>query len=110
MIDSGLTMLLFIGIAWFWWDSRGAAERAITAAKMRCDRVGVSFLNDTVGWKKIRLKRNKQGQMQFQRTYFFEFASNMAHRYQGEIVMLGWHVSTINLDVYQADYEDTHER
>lgn len=103
MIDNGLTILLFIGIAWFWWDSRGVAEQAIHAAKMRCDRVGVSFLNDTVGWKKIRLKRNKLGRMQFQRTYFFEFASDMAQRYQGEVVMLGQHVSTINLDVYRAE-------
>lgn len=108
MIDNGLTILLFIGIAWFWWDSRGVAERAITATKMRCDRVGVSFLNDTVAWEKIRLKRNRQGRMQFQRTYFFEFANGMAQRHQGEIVMLGRHVSTISLDVYQTDYKDQH--
>lgn len=101
MIDNGLAILLLIAIAWFWWDSRGVAERAINAARMRCDRVGVSFLNDTVGWKKLRLKRNKLGRMKFQRTYFFEFASDMAQRYQGEIVMLGTHVSKINLDVYR---------
>ncbi|PHS30259.1 MAG: hypothetical protein COA95_09220 [Methylophaga sp.] len=103
MIDNGLTILLLVGLAWFWWDSRGVAERAIQAAKNRCDSVGVSFLNDTVGWKKIRLIRNRQGRMQFQRTYFFEFASDMAQRYQGEIVMLGQYVTKINLDVYRAE-------
>ncbi len=103
LIDNGLTILLLAGLAWFWWDSRGVAERAIHAAKRRCDRIGVVFLNDTVGWKKIRLKRNEQGQMQFQRTYFFEFSSDMTQRYQGEIVMLGQHVSKINLDVYRAE-------
>jgi hypothetical protein len=103
LIDDGLTILLLVGLAWFWWDSRGVAERAIDAARRRCDRIGVVFLNDTVGWKKIRLKRNSQGRMQFQRTYFFEFASDMAQRYQGEIVMLGQHVSKINLDVYRSE-------
>jgi len=99
----GLIIVLLVALAWFWWDSRGVAERAIQAAKSRCDRLGVSFLNDTVGWKKIRLIRNSQGRMQFQRTYFFEFASDMAQRYQGEIIMLGQHVTKINLDVYRAE-------
>ncbi len=103
LIDNGLTILLLVGLAWFWWDSRGVAECAIQAARSRCDRLGVSFLNDTVGWKKIRLIRNSQGRMQFQRTYFFEFSSDMAQRYQGEIVMLGRYVTKIELDVYRAE-------
>jgi len=102
VIDNGLTILLLCGLAWFWWDSRGAAERAIQAARMRCDRVGVTFLNDTVGWKKLRLKRNKRGRMQLQRTYFFEFSSDIEQRYQGEIVMLGKYVNSVNLDVYRV--------
>ncbi len=103
MTGDGFIIVLLVGVAWFWWDSRGVAEHAIQAARSRCDRLGVSFLNDTVGWKKIRLIRNSQGRMQFQRTYFFEFASDMAQRYQGEIVMLGRHVTKINLDVYRAE-------
>lgn len=102
MIDNGLTILLLCGLAWFWWDSRGVAERAIQVAKNSCNRVGVTFLNDTVGWKKLRLKRNKLGRVQFQRTYFFEFASDMEQRYQGEIIMLGKYVDKVNLDAYRV--------
>ncbi|PCJ32764.1 MAG: hypothetical protein COA90_02215 [Gammaproteobacteria bacterium] len=102
MIDNGLTILLLFGLAWFWWDSRGAAEIAISAAKDSCKRIEVTFLNDTVGWKKLRIKRNRQGRLQFQRTYFFEFASDMQQRYQGEVVMLGQVVNKINLDVYRV--------
>ena len=101
MIDNGMTVLLLIGLAWFWWDSRGAAERAINAAKHSCERAGVTFLNDTVAWTKIRLKRNRLGRVQLQRTYFFEFASDMQQRYRGEIVMLGHQVNKINLDAYR---------
>lgn len=97
-----MTILLLMGLAWFWWDSRGVAENAITAARHSCDRAGLTFLNDTVAWTKIRLKRNRLGRMQFQRTYFFEFASDMQQRYRGEIIMMGRQVNKISLDAYRV--------
>lgn len=101
MIDNGLSILLLCALVWFWWDSRGVAEKAIDAARRSCEQAGVTFLNDTVGWKKIRLKRNRHGRVAIQRTYFFEFASDMSQRYQGEITMLGQHVNRINLEAYR---------
>ena len=100
-MDNGLTLLLILSLLWFWWDSRGVAEVAIQAAKRNCEQADLSFLNDTVGWKKIRLKRNRLGRVQIQRTYFFESASDMAQRYKGEVIMLGRDVSKITLDVYR---------
>jgi hypothetical protein len=102
VIDNGLTILLLCGLAWFWWDSRGAAELAIKAAQRSCEQMDLVFLNETVGWKKLRLKRNKRGRMQIERTYFFEFASDMQQRYQGEVIMLGQAVTKINLDAYRV--------
>jgi len=100
-MDNGLTLLLILSLLWFWWDSRGIAEIAIQAARRNCEQAGLTFLNDTVGWQKIRLKRNRMGRVQIQRTYFFEFASDMAERYKGEVIMLGKEVSKISLDVYR---------
>jgi hypothetical protein len=100
-MDNGLTLLLILSLLWFWWDSRGVAEIAIQAAKRNCEQADLTFLNDTVGWKKIALKRNRLGRVQIQRTYFFEFASDMAQRYKGEVIMLGREVSKITLDVYR---------
>ena len=101
MIDNGLTILLLFGLLWFWWDSRGVAELAIQAAQRSCNQHDLTFLNDTVGWKKIRLKRNRQGRVQIQRFYFFEFASDMQQQYTGEVIMLGHQVNRVNLDVYR---------
>lgn len=101
MIDNGLTILLLFGLIWFWWDSRGVAELAIVAAQRSCNQHDLTFLNDTVGWKKIRLKRNRQGRVQIQRFYFFEFASDMQQQYTGEVIMLGHQVNRVNLDVYR---------
>lgn len=95
-------MLLILAAAgWLWWDSRGVAERATVSARAYCGNAGVSFLNDTVAWQKIRLKRNRGGRVQLQRTYFFEFASDMQQRYRGEIVMLGKKVESITLDPFR---------
>jgi uncharacterized protein DUF3301 len=102
VIDNGMTVLLLIALVWFWWDSRGVAEHAITAARHKCEHSGLIFLNDTVAWTKIRLKRNRAGRVQLQRSYFFEFASDMQQRYRGEIIMLGHQVNKISLDVYRV--------
>jgi len=101
-MDSGLTFLLIISLLWFWWNSRGVAEIAIQAARRNCEQADLTFLNDTVGWKKIRLKRNRLGRVQIERTYFFEFASDMSQRYKGEVIMLGQEVSKITLEVYRV--------
>jgi hypothetical protein len=102
-MNESSVMLLILGlVGWLWWDSRGVAERATVAARAYCGNAGVSFLNDTVAWQKLRLKRNRSGRMQLQRTYFFEFASDMQQRYRGEIVMLGKKVESISLDAYRV--------
>ncbi|MCX4187634.1 DUF3301 domain-containing protein [Methylophaga sp. OBS4] len=101
MNESGIIIIILAAIGWLWWDSRGAAERATLSAKTYCSNAGVSFLNDTVAWKKIRLKRNRAGRVQLQRTYFFEFASDMQQRYRGEIVMLGKKVESVSLDAFR---------
>jgi adenylyl- and sulfurtransferase ThiI len=102
-MDDGFAILILFAAVWFWWDSRGVAERASQLARQRCEQLGLVFLNDTVAWKKIRLKRNRQGRMQLQRTYFFEFASDMRQRYEGEIVMLGQQLTQLDLEAYRVD-------
>jgi hypothetical protein len=101
-MESGITLVFILALLWFWWDSRGVAEIAIQAARRKCEHTDLTFLNDTVGWKKIRLRRNRQGRIQLQRTYFFEFASDMAERYKGEVVMLGRQVTNISMDVHRV--------
>jgi hypothetical protein len=101
-VSEDLILLFILGvIAWLWWDGRGVSERATTAARSYCVNAGVNFLNDTVSWQRYRLRRNRAGRVQIQRTYFFEFASDMQQRYRGEIVMLGQQVQSISLDAFR---------
>ena len=101
MSDSMIIILVFASAAWIWWDSRGSAEFATRMVRQYCQSAGVSFLNDTVSWQKMRLKRNKLGRMQIERTYFFEFTSDVQRRYQGKITILGRQVQSINLGVHR---------
>lgn len=101
MNDSTIVLLLLAIIGWLWWDSRGAAEHASRVAIQYCQSMGVSFLNDTVAWQKIRLKRGVNGRVQLERTYFFEFTSDMQQRYRGEVIMLGKRVKSIQLDPHR---------
>lgn len=102
-MNDSLIILLVLGvIGWIWWDSRGVAERATQVARQYCHSMQVNFLNDTVAWQKLRLKRNSQGRMQFERTYFFEFTSDMQQRYRGEVVMLGRQVKSMHLDPHRV--------
>jgi hypothetical protein len=102
MNDGVMLFIIISAVLWLWWDSRGVAEKAMVAARAYCANAGVSFLNDAVAWKKLSLKRNRQGRLQLKRTYFFEFASDMQQRYKGEIVMLGHVVDSIQLEVFRT--------
>ena len=102
-MESLIIIALLLGGGWFWWESRGAAERAIREAKRVCDTAGVYFLNDTVGLKKLRLKRGRGGRMKVARTYFFEFATDGEMRYQGDVEMLGLQTRRVGMDAYRAE-------
>lgn len=101
MNDSTVVLFILAGIAWIWWNGRGVAEHANRVAGQYCQSMGVSFLNDTVSWRKTRLKRGAGGSMQLERTYFFEFSSDMQQRYRGEIIMLGNRVKSIQLEPHR---------
>ncbi|AFJ03397.1 Protein of unknown function (DUF3301) [Methylophaga frappieri] len=101
MTDSSIILICLAVIGWFWWDSRGVAEHATRVAKQYCQSMHVSFLNDTVAWKKVRLKRNPKGRVTLERSYFFEFTSDGSLRYRGEVVMLGKRVKSVSLDPHR---------
>lgn len=101
MSDSTFLLLLLTAIAWIWWDSRATAELALEAVRRRCDWAGVVLLNDTVAWKQMRLRRNRNGRITFERTYRFEFSADLQVRHQGEVVMLGRQMQSILMDPYR---------
>ena len=85
----------------YWLDSIRAKENATKYAKERCKKVQLEFLDDTVLMKKVRLRRNTQGQLSIYREYEFEFSSTGEFRYNGKIRLLGRHLLDVEMEPYQ---------
>lgn len=92
-------IIALVGLAWFWWDSSGARETAISAANRTCKKAGMQLLDFTVGLRKIRLQRNELGQMKLARLYSFEFTQTGSLRNHGYVVMLDKKIFKIEIDI-----------
>lgn len=102
MAGEGLFLILILAaIAWYWWSTMQSKELAKQAGKQACSQYDVQFLDETVEMKKIWLRRNRQGRLEFCRLFFFEFATDGEKRYQGRIVVLGRQVSDVEMDAYR---------
>ncbi len=98
----GIVLIILLAtVAWYWWNSMQSKELARQAGKHACERTGVQFLDDTVAKKKIWLRRNPQGRLELCRIFFFEFATDGEHRYEGRIVVLGKTVADVSMDAYR---------
>ena len=86
--------------ALLWVDSLRARERAVDAGRRACARHQLQFLDETVAFARLRLRRDEDGQLKIARTYVFEFSDTGDNRRHGSIVMLGPQVEDLQLDPY----------
>lgn len=87
---NGLVLLLIIfALIWFWLDSRRAHEFSLGLCRHLCEKNSVILLDETVVLDKLKLRRNTNGRMIFERTYRFEYSDDIALRQQGALVILG---------------------
>lgn len=94
--------IVFIALGVFLWlDSLRARERAVKAGRAACERYALQFLDDTVSFTRIRLRRDGEGQLKIARTYTFEFSDTGNNRRHGAIVMLGGELQDLQLEPYR---------
>lgn len=93
-----LALLVFAALVWFWLDGMTAREIAVNAARNACQSDGLQFLDDTVAFARLRLRRNAHGQLVPLRTYRFEFSDSGDNRLRGTVEMLGRRVETLDLE------------
>lgn len=92
-----ISLLVIGGVAWFWFDSAGAREAGIKAARNACDSENLQFLDETVSFANLKLQRNEDGRMLLRRTYKFEFSDTGNNRRIGSIILLGRRVVAVNI-------------
>jgi hypothetical protein len=101
MWEGAAIVLIAAGI-FLWLDSLRARERAVKAGRAACERYSLQFLDDTVSFTRIRLKRDAEGQLKIARTYTFEFSDTGNNRRHGAIVMLGGELQDLQLEPYRV--------
>jgi hypothetical protein len=94
---------LFGFAGWYWWKARAVKEVALHAAKVHCRKMGVMLLDEAVFLRGFWFKRDPEGRLRVWRRFLFEFATTGQHRYTGRVVLLGWRVESIQLDVHRMD-------
>ncbi len=85
-----------------WLDSLRARERAVKAGRAACERYALQFLDETVSFTRMRLRRDAEGQLRIARTYTFEFSDTGNNRRHGAIVMLGGELQDLQMEPYRA--------
>ena len=97
----GVAIFLIFAAIFLWVDSLRARERAVQAGRAACQRYSLQFLDDTVSFARIRLRRDADGQLKIARTYTFEFSDTGNNRRHGAIVMLGGELQDLQLEPYR---------
>jgi hypothetical protein len=100
MWEGAAIVLIAAGVL-LWLDSLRARERAVKAGRAACERYALQFLDDTVSFTRIRLRRDGDGQLRIARTYTFEFSDTGNNRRHGAIVMLGGELQDLQLEPYR---------
>lgn len=87
-------------LAWWWYDSMRARERALAVAGAACRRDGLQLLDETVECVRARFVRDEEGHLVLRRHYRFEFSDDGRNRRAGSVVMLGATVESLYLEPF----------
>ena len=87
-------------LAWLWYDSMRARERAVAVGQAACAREQLQFLDETVECTSVRPARNAAGRLVLRRVYRFEFSDDGSRRRSGQIVMLSGEVESLTMEPF----------
>ena len=94
-----LLMAGIVALAWFWYDSRRAAELAIKLCQRACRDMNLQLLDETVAVAGLGLSRDQDGRLKILRRFRFQFSVNGVDRHAGRATMLGTHMESVQLDM-----------
>ena len=86
-----LIILMIVGAALFayWNAARAAAEHAKLLGRNACAAAQVMWLDESVHASGIRVRRNEDGKLGFERTFRFEYSHDGIDRHVGRMVLRG---------------------
>jgi len=100
-VDWNVVALVAVALlAWLWYDSMRARERAVAVGQAACAREQLQFLDETVECTSVRPARNAAGRLVLRRVYRFEFSDDGSRRRSGQIVMLSGEVESLTMEPF----------
>ncbi len=86
-----LILLMIVGAAGFayWNAARAAAEYAKRLGRDACKAADVLWLDESVHASGIRLRRNEDGRLGFERSFRFEYSHDGVDRHTGRMILRG---------------------
>jgi hypothetical protein len=86
-----LILLMIAGAAGFayWNAARAAAEYAKHLGRDACKAADVLWLDESVHASGIRLRRNADGRLGFERSFRFEYSHDGVDRHTGRMILRG---------------------
>lgn len=86
-----LILMMIAGAAAFgyWNAARAAAEHAKQVGRDACTAAGVMWLDESVHASGLRLRRNEDGRLGFERSFRFEYSHDGIDRHVGRLVLRG---------------------
>lgn len=95
---SDLLLLLSLGAAvGLWLKLSAAREHAVREARRLCLQHGLQLLDETVGLRALRLRRDSRGRRRIERCYAFEVSLEGDDRKSAHLWMLGTTISALSL-------------
>lgn len=86
-----LIVLMIVGAAGFayWNAARASAEYAKQLGRDACTAAQVMWLDESVHASGIRVRRNEDGRLGFERSFRFEYSYDGVDRHTGRMVLRG---------------------
>jgi hypothetical protein len=95
MSFSLIFLLLAVAAVAFWFSGRAAAERATVHGQRACKHAGVQWLDQSVHQVRVRLGRDSEGRLRWERQFRFEYSDGGDDRHAGLVTMIGAELSSL---------------
>jgi hypothetical protein len=109
-IQDLLMLVVLGGAVAAWLKLARARELAVQEVRRQCERHGLQLLDETVGLRSIRLRRNAQGIRIIERGYSFEVSIDGDDRESGRVWMSGQQLTALSLPTIEWRLQQELER
>lgn len=96
-------LILIVLFVYYWRRALIAKERAFVAAVRHCEAMQVQLLDQSVYLRRLWFKRDGRRRLCLWRAFYFEFTAIGDDRYLGRVIMLGNHITEVQLDPHRVN-------